>query len=108
MSAEQQAPIIRQPISEQTSAAANRLWRRPMFLFGVVAAILCAVFTEPLYHWTRFALSRERNSYLLMIPLVSAYLIWIKRSEIKPLFKISILAGAIPAIIASGSLHLAS
>jgi exosortase C (VPDSG-CTERM-specific) len=65
-----QAPI--------TSRARNRL-----VLFGLFTAALCLAFFSPLYALGHLAYKKEAHTYILLIPFISGYLIWIKRSEIK-------------------------
>jgi exosortase C (VPDSG-CTERM-specific) len=52
-------------------------------------AALCGIFAATLSHWLQFALSKERNTYLLLVPVISGYLIWIKRREIHGSFSSS-------------------
>jgi exosortase C (VPDSG-CTERM-specific) len=50
-----------------------------LLVFGV---LLCVVFHKPLAELIRFAIAQERNTYLLLVPAISAYLIWIKRDRL--------------------------
>ena len=45
------------------------------FAFATLGLVIC--FSVPLYGLARFALSSELYSYVLLIPLISAYLAWI-------------------------------
>lgn len=55
----------------------------PIRLIALCAtlAVLAAVFARPLLELARFCVSSELFSYIFLIPPVSAYLIWIKRSQ---------------------------
>ena len=88
--------------------AVDGAWRRPVFTFAIIAAGLCAVFMGPLFNFVQFAVSRDRNSYLLIVPVVTAYLIWIKRREIRREFRSSILAAIAPLAIGIGCIYLAN
>src|SRR5687768_8799662 len=62
---------------------------------GIVAALLCIAFGRPIANWVQFALDKERQSYLLLVPVICGYLIWISRHELRLNFKTSIIPGAI-------------
>lgn len=51
--------------------------------FVVAAAILCAAFYQTLAQWVRFALFEERNSYLLIVPAITYYLIRTRRADLR-------------------------
>ena len=53
-------------------------WRR---LIASIALLL-ACFSAPIYQLIRFAAHSELYSYILLVPFVTAYLIWIKRRTI--------------------------
>jgi exosortase C (VPDSG-CTERM-specific) len=72
--------------------------RRLTGAIGFVVA-LCLVFFQPLRQLVQFALSAERNSYLLLIPAISAYLVWIKRREIRGELRSSVGPAVIPLVI---------
>jgi exosortase C (VPDSG-CTERM-specific) len=46
---------------------------------AIVAVILC--FSQPLYELSRFALQNDLYSHVILVPFISLYLIWIKRSN---------------------------
>src|SRR6478609_7684244 len=60
-----------------TPDSLNR-WRR----FGTAIALLTLGFCIPLYQVTRFALQSNLYSYVILVPVISAYLIWIRRGEL--------------------------
>jgi exosortase C (VPDSG-CTERM-specific) len=55
--------------------------RRMLKALAAFLAGLAILFIGPLSNLVKFAFSQERNSYLLLIPGISAYLIWIKRAD---------------------------
>ena len=60
-----------------TSDSLNR-WRR----FGALIALLSLGFCVPLYQVARFALQSNLYSHVLLVPAISAYLIWIRRDQL--------------------------
>jgi exosortase C (VPDSG-CTERM-specific) len=52
--------------------------------FGLGALLLAAGFAVPFYHLVRFALGSELYSYIVIVPLVSAYLLWLDRHRLLP------------------------
>jgi exosortase C (VPDSG-CTERM-specific) len=44
--------------------------------------VICAAFAKPLVELVQFGLASETQSHILLIPLVSAYLIWVRRQEV--------------------------
>ena len=52
--------------------------------FLIALALLLLGFSVPLFQVMRYALSRELYSYLILIPFVSAYLVWLKRARLTP------------------------
>src|SRR6187402_2922030 len=60
-----------------TPDSLNR-WRR----FGTATGLLALGFCIPLYQVTRFALQSDLYSHAILVPLISAYLIWLRRGEL--------------------------
>jgi len=52
------------------------------FILATAALILC--FSVPLYHLVRFALGSELYSHIVLIPFITAYLVWTKRKTLPP------------------------
>src|SRR4029077_13165062 len=50
--------------------------------WGIYLAILCGVFALPLLEFTSFAAHSDVHSYVLLIPLVTAYLIYIRWKQL--------------------------
>ena len=46
------------------------------------ALLVLVVFAKPLFELTRFALSNDLYSHIVLIPAISAYLIWMKRPQL--------------------------
>src|SRR5438067_981655 len=67
--------------------------------FAIFTVVLGILFLRPIIDLVRFALDKERQSYLLLVPAISAYLIWIKRRELDSRFTTSIAASLIPATL---------
>jgi exosortase C (VPDSG-CTERM-specific) len=65
---------------------------------AIFAAIVSLVFSVTLVEWVQFAFAKERQSYLLLVPVISAYLIRIKRPDLRLDFKTSVVPGALFAI----------
>src|SRR5258708_1253210 len=53
----------------------------PVWRFALFALVLAICFTVPLYGLIRLALHSELYSHILLIPFITLYLIWIRRSE---------------------------
>lgn len=51
-------------------------------LFAVFAALLCLAFIVPLIGLVRLSITQALHSHIPLIPVISAYLIWLKRREI--------------------------
>jgi hypothetical protein len=65
------------------SAEVSVLDQRNLKKLAFLLFILSVAFFGPLRDWLTYALKNERNTYLVLIPAISAYLIWIKRAEIR-------------------------
>ena len=52
------------------------------FILATAALILC--FSVPLYHLVRFALDSELYSHIVLIPFITAYLVWTRRKTLPP------------------------
>lgn len=75
--------------------------------FAVVSAILLACFSLPLWHLAQFSLGNEVYSYLILIPLVSAYFVWQRRGELTSRGEPFPLLFGILVILAGGALAVA-
>jgi exosortase C (VPDSG-CTERM-specific) len=85
-------------MSESTPPTQNQKWR---FWTGVCFAIvLLVVFARPLLMLTRYVAGSQLGSYILLVPFVSAYLLYIRRNQLPknyttdlPLTIVSLAAG---------------
>ena len=78
---------IQQP-GNVASADGFPVWRRPLQKLALMAGLVILCFSLPLYDLAVFCLHSEFYSYILLIPLITGYLIWIRRdqlgSELRP------------------------
>ncbi|MGH7977894.1 MAG: archaeosortase/exosortase family protein [Limisphaerales bacterium] len=51
-------------------------------LLALAVVVLC--FAVPLWQLARFSAASELDSYILLIPFISAYLLWLKRAHLTP------------------------
>jgi len=66
------------PFEPQTAAARPSEMRK----FVVASVILLLVFSLPLYHLVRFALQNTLYSHIILIPFISLFLVWQRRSTL--------------------------
>ena len=64
----------------------------------VFALVLIAIFWRPLLGLLNFAPHKELYSHILLIPFVSAYLVWMKRRELVPLSRPNRPLAALPLL----------
>jgi exosortase C (VPDSG-CTERM-specific) len=76
--------------------------------FLIFGALLTLCFALPLAAWVRFALNSALFSYALLIPLISGYLIWIRRKDLTGEIEQARLPAAILAVIGLGLLLAAT
>jgi exosortase C (VPDSG-CTERM-specific) len=91
--------------SPRTTSPARQFvpsWRRFKGL-AIFAGVLVLLFARPLIALLRFAPHEELYSHILLIPFISAYLIWMKRgqvvSESQPNRALALLPFAIGAVV---------
>ena len=79
--------------------------------WGIYLAILCGAFALPLREFTTFAAHSDVHSYVLLIPLVTAYLIYIRwkhlSRELSSSWGLALLPAAAGAAALLASLHFA-
>jgi len=73
--------VIRRPDLAGDFSPHNRFYRRLMG-WSVFCAFLSVAYAKPLLGLTRFALASELYSYVVLVPLTSFYLLWLKRNEL--------------------------
>jgi exosortase C (VPDSG-CTERM-specific) len=91
-------PSRAEKMSESTPPTQNQKWR---FWTGVCFAIvLLVVFARPLLMLTSYVAGSQLHSYILLVPFVSAYLLYIRRNQLPknyttdlPLTIVSLAAG---------------
>jgi len=71
---------------------------------GLFAIVVCAFFSGPLINWVRLAISKERNTYLVLVPVITAYLVRARREQLHGEFQRSFGPAMISAMIGAGSL----
>src|SRR5882672_12293960 len=54
----------------------------PIQKFALATAFLVLCFTVPLWKLVRFAAGDDLHSYILLIPAVSAYLVWLEKKNL--------------------------
>ena len=93
-------------------ASQSRLPRRFLLFLGYVVVVTAAL-ALPLKTWATFAAGSEIHSYVLLIPLVTVYLVWIRWSQLPRNYESSPGLALIPflagvcALLASWRLRLA-
>jgi exosortase C (VPDSG-CTERM-specific) len=60
----------------------SRRLARPPTGFVLATSFILLAFIRPLFNLTRFALSHDLYSHILLIPFISAYLIWLKKDRL--------------------------
>ena len=58
----------------------SHAWRN----FAWLTVVLVLAFSVPLYDLARFAAASDLYSYILLIPLISGYLVWLQRGKLPP------------------------
>jgi exosortase C (VPDSG-CTERM-specific) len=56
--------------------------RRRIVIFGLFALLLILSFSRPLLQLVKYALSSSFYSHILLIPAISAYLVWLRRDRL--------------------------
>src|SRR5437868_4740677 len=55
--------------------------RTRLLYLGALSLIVIACFAVPLYRWVRFALASDVYSYIILIPFITFYLVWVNKSK---------------------------
>ena len=67
------------------SAAVQTLFSYPQIRkLALFTGLLVLCFSKPLYDLIRFAVRSDLFSHVLLIPFISAYLVWLKRDSLRP------------------------
>ena len=88
------APPMPEMVPLSAPASFARLKR-----FGIFALVLCALFCQPLFDLVRFSLHRELHSHMFLIPIISGYLVWLRRKERLPIPSSSPALAIIPLAV---------
>ena len=59
-----------------------RNWPPAAKAFAIAVAVLCVGFAKPLFDLVRFATDHDLHSHIVLIPVVSIALIWLKRHQV--------------------------
>jgi exosortase C (VPDSG-CTERM-specific) len=98
-------------IAPATMERRSRVPRRFLLFLGYVA-IVAVAFALPLQIWATFAMGSDVHSYVLLIPFVTAYLLWIRWFQLPRGYKSSPALAIVPfvaglfALLASWRLQL--
>jgi exosortase C (VPDSG-CTERM-specific) len=65
-----------------TASLGGNLMSQRNFVLATLALVLC--FAWPLYQLAHLAWGSNLLSYILLVPFVSGYLVWIKRDQLRP------------------------
>ena len=71
---------MKEPFAKQNPSPDGRSSRLRSFALATVVLALC--FAVPLHDLIWFAATSEFHSYILLIPFISAYLVWLKKGSI--------------------------
>src|ERR1039457_779660 len=77
---EQGRNIMKEPFAKQNPSPDGRSSRLRSFALATFVLALC--FAVPLHDLIWFAATSEFHSYILLIPFISAYLVWLKKGSI--------------------------
>lgn len=70
----------------------------------IFAALLSVAFGVALYDWAALALKRDLYSHTLLIPVISGYLVWIKRHNLPAFAHGQVTIALLPAVLGVGIL----
>lgn len=80
-------------------------WPRRLKLAALFAGLLCLAFAKPLIGLARLSLGSALYSHVPLIPIISAYLVWLKRKDPLPAPSGSPALAVIPLAIGLVALH---
>jgi exosortase C (VPDSG-CTERM-specific) len=93
-------------IQTESTVDSRRILRRQLNWLAVEAVLLAVCFGRPLMDLLRFTFQSELFSYIPLVPLISAYLIWTEREKITTEVRAS-RVGAIAAFLIGGAIAMA-
>jgi exosortase C (VPDSG-CTERM-specific) len=97
------------PASEATSIAANTLgkraaWRSRPVAFGGFLAVLIALFGRELFLLFTTAFQSNLNSYIVLVPFVAGYLLWLQHRRLSQPYASTIGWAILPLLLGSAAL----
>jgi len=95
-------PTIRPTVSYRVS-----VWRTPLGRFILFAVVLTALFAKWLGHLVVYVAASNLHSYILLVPIVSAYLFYDRRSRLPGSYKSSPLLALTSLLVGLTALLLA-
>jgi exosortase C (VPDSG-CTERM-specific) len=81
------------------SPPASALTSKRLRYFLLVVVVLCLAFGRSLIEWIQLALRVDLHSHVILIPFISAYLIWLKRTSLPRTCSGFPSAGVIAAVL---------
>ena len=90
--------VIVQPENAPVAVTSGVRSTRRFLFFPAYLGILSAAFAKPLKAWATLAFGSDLHSYVLLIPLVSVYLIWIRWSRLSRNYNVSTGPATIPLL----------
>lgn len=104
-------PAISVPAGKLSFDPADRIRLRR---FVLTSLVLLLGFSLPLYHLVSFALKSDLYSFIVIVPFISAYLVWIERERLFPSgpavpagWTVLLAAGGLALLGWAASVHLA-
>src|SRR5215469_4170979 len=95
------------PTIRPTVSYALSVWRTPLGLFILFAVVLTALFAKWLGHLVVYVAASNLHSYILLVPIVSAYLFYDRRSRLPGSYKSSPLLALTSLLVGLTALLLA-
>jgi len=84
MRPESDPPLPTETAGALGAVAGGRPWPKRLKLFAFFAGLLCLAFSKPLLELAQLSLRSALYSHVPLIPLVSAYFVWLKRKQPMP------------------------
>ena len=91
-----ESPPDRDPALEQLHV--SPLLRKRLQGLGIFTLLLLVAFSIPLFQWAKLALNSQLFSYILLIPFISFYFVWINRKNLTILPTFDFRKALFPAI----------
>jgi exosortase C (VPDSG-CTERM-specific) len=95
---ENESPTEAGSVAGSTHAKKKKMWR--IWMGAAFAIALLGVFAQPLLALTNYAAGSDLSSYILLIPFVSAYLLYVRRNHLPTKYHANIPLGVV--LLATG------